>query len=227
MTTGCMVRWDGKRWVNFSALLAACLLGCLTTSAAATEVGLVGLFPGKAVLIINGSVPRTLPVGGKINDVKLISIEQDAATLEFDGKRQRLVIGQQVVSSEAATQAGQTVNLTADPGGHFTTVGTVNGATVRFLVDTGASFVSLGASDARRANIDLNKAEPGMSMTANGPVQVWRVKLSTVKVGDVTMNDVDAAVHNIDLPVALLGMSFLGRMEMKRNGETMTLRKRY
>lgn len=210
---------------HFSVAFAACLIAA--APAAATEVGLVGLFPGKAVLVINGSAPRTLSVGGKLNEVKLIGVERDAATLEFDGKRQRLLIGQHVVSSAAATQAGQTVNLTADPGGHFTTIGTVNGATVRFLVDTGASFVSLGASDARRANIDLNKAEPGMSMTANGPVQVWRVKLSSVKVGDVTMTDVDAAVHNIDLPVALLGMSFLGRMEMKRDGETMSLRKRY
>ncbi len=218
-------RRGGVGWGHFSAVFGACLM--IATPALATEVGLVGLFPGKAVLIINGSAPRTLSIGSKLNDVKLIAVEQDAATLEFDGKRQRLLIGQHVVSSEAATQAGQTINLTADPGGHFTTIGTVNGATMRFLVDTGASFISLGASDARRANIDLNKAQPGMSMTANGPVPVWRVKLNTVKVGDVTLNDVDAAVHNIDLPVVLLGMSFLSRMEMKRDGETMTLRKRY
>jgi aspartyl protease family protein len=29
------------------------------------------------------------------------------------------------------------------------------------------------------------------------------------------------------MPVVLLGMSFLNRMEMKRDGETMTLKKRF
>ncbi|MCC6659173.1 MAG: TIGR02281 family clan AA aspartic protease, partial [Rhodocyclaceae bacterium] len=33
--------------------------------------------------------------------------------------------------------------------------------------------------------------------------------------------------HQHDMPMALLGMSFLNRMEMKRDGQTMTLRKRY
>ncbi|MBS1173727.1 MAG: hypothetical protein H6R12_2557, partial [Proteobacteria bacterium] len=36
-----------------------------------------------------------------------------------------------------------------------------------------------------------------------------------------------AAVHAQDLPLGLLGMSFLNRMEMKRDGDTMTLRKRF
>ncbi|MBS1138241.1 MAG: hypothetical protein H6R11_2195, partial [Proteobacteria bacterium] len=57
--------------------------------------------------------------------------------------------------------------------------------------------------------------------------QVWRVKLSSLQVGDITLHDVDAAVHAQDLPLGLLGMSFLNRMEMKRDGDTMTLRKRF
>jgi len=199
----------------------------MSSIAQATEVGLVGLFPGKAVLVINGGNPRTLTIGSKVEGVKLISAERDAVTLEFDGKRHRLLLGQHAMSSTADSEAGQTLNLTADGRGHFKTIGTVNGATVNFLVDTGASFILLGASDARRANIDLNKAEPGMATTANGVIQVWRVKLSSVKVGDITLTDVDAAIHNEDQPISLLGMSFLNRMEMKRSGDTMTLRKRF
>ena len=56
---------------------------------------------------------------------------------------------------------------------------------------------------------------------------VSRVKLDTVRVGEIVLNNVDAMVHQNDLPIALLGMSFLNRMEMQRNGETMTLKKRY
>jgi aspartyl protease family protein len=225
MATGFMEWRRVERAAHFSAAAAVCLLAAF--SARATEVGVVGLFPGKAVLVIDGGNPRTLSVGAKAGDVKLIGVDKEAATLEFDGGRHRLTIGQHAYSGAESGKAGQSVTLTADARGHFSTVGTVNGATVRFLVDTGASMVSLGASDARRANIDIRNGEPGMAMTANGPTRVWKVKLNTIKVGDITMNEVDASVHAIDLPVALLGMSFLNRMEMKRDGETMTLRKRY
>ena len=98
---------------------------------------------------------------------------------------------------------------------------------MHFLVDTGATLIAMGKTDADHANIDYRKGEPGMSMTANGPTRVWKVTLNSVRVGDVMLNQVDAAVHEQDLPIVLLGMSFLNRMEMKREGQTMTLKKRY
>ena len=66
-----------------------------------------------------------------------------------------------------------------------------------------------------------------MSQTANGIVRVWRVKLASVKLGGITLLDVDASVHEQDLPVVLLGMSFLNRMEIRRDGTSMTLTQRY
>ena len=64
--------------------------------------------------------------------------------------------------------------------------------------------------------------------TANGDVLAYRVKLDTVCVGDVTVNNVDAVVtEGNGLPVALLGMSFLNRVDIKREGAIMTLTKRY
>jgi aspartyl protease family protein len=201
-----------------------CLLGA--SSAYAADVSVVGLFPGKAVLVVDGGNPRTVAVGKTIGGVKLVGVEEDRAVVEIDGKRHKLRIGEQAYSGGSAS-GPQMITLTADASGHFITTGTVNGATVRFLVDTGATSIALGASDARRANIDLKNARPGVTLTANGPVQVWRVKLNAVRVGDVVVNDVDAAVMGHDMPMALLGMSFLNRMEMQRDGVTLTLRKRY
>jgi len=136
------------------------------------------------------------------------------------------VVGQHAVSTGGESRAA-VVTLTADPSGHFLTVGTINGVPVRLLVDTGATFISMGMADAVKANVDYKKGEPGVSMTANGPAKVWRVKLNSVRVGDVLLNEVDAVVHESSLPVVLLGMSFLNRMEMKRDGQTMTLKKRF
>jgi aspartyl protease family protein len=200
--------------------------GILAIPAWAADVGLVGLFPGKAVLVIDGGTPRTVRVGASIDGVRLVAVDQDGATVELAGRRQRLAIGQHVVHTGGAGDS-QTTSLTADGRGHFMTTGTVNGATIRFMVDTGATSVTLGASDARRANVSLANARPVMVQTANGIAQAWLVTLGNVRIGDVTLNEVEGLVHEHDLPVALLGMSFLNRMEMKREGQTMILRKRY
>lgn len=58
-------------------------------------------------------------------------------------------------------------------------------------------------------------------------VRAWQVRLDSVRVGDVTVHGVDGLVHETDLPVVLLGMSFLSRMEIRKEGSTMTLKKRF
>ena len=204
-----------------------CCLGLLAATAYGADVGLAGLFPGKALLTINGGAPRIVPVGTTTAEgVKVLSIDGETAAIEIDGKKRVLRVGQNVASQGSGSGPAKAV-LTADSGGHFLTTGSINGTSVKFLVDTGASKVSLGASDARRIGLDPRKGEIGHTQTANGVVQVSRVKLNTVRVGDVTLNNVDATIHAHDLPVALLGMSFLNRMEMRRDGNTMTLKKNY
>ena len=193
----------------------------------AVDVGLAGLFPGKALLTIGGGPPRIVAVGVTTPEgVKVVSTDGETATLEVGGTKRVLRVGQNV-AAQPSTSGSQKVVLTADSAGHFLTSGNINGTTVRFLVDTGASMVSLGASDARRIGIDASKGEQALTSTANGQAVVTRVKLDNLRVGEITMNNVDALVHQQDMPFALLGMSFLNRMEMQREGDTMTLKKRY
>lgn len=205
-----------------------CIILLSGVSAHATEVAMAGIFPGKAVLVIDGGRPVTVAVGTRTRDgVMLVSVQGERAVIDIDGERQTLRLGQRVVKSSAGGSS-QVITMKADLRGHFLTTGTVNGRTVRFLVDTGASMVALDRSSASRAGIDYaNSGRPSQSMTANGLVRTWVVKLNSVQVAGVTLHNVDAAVHDSDLPVALLGMSFLNRMDMRRDGDTLTLRKRY
>ncbi|MDR2506669.1 MAG: TIGR02281 family clan AA aspartic protease [Candidatus Accumulibacter sp.] len=203
----------------------AFLLG-IAAAAQGTDVGLAGIFPGKALLTINGGAPRTVAIGATIEGVKLISIGGDTATLEVDGAKRVMRVGQNV-AAQRSTSSAQRAILTANSGGHFITLGSINGGMVRFLVDTGASLVSVGASDAKRLALDTLRGERGFSSTANGLASVTRVKLDTVRVGGITLHGVDGLVHENDMPYVLLGMSFLNRMEMSRSGDTMTLKKRF
>lgn len=59
-------------------------------------------------------------------------------------------------------------------------------------------------------------------------VQVYRVKLNTLKIGIIVLNNVDVAViEGGSPPVVLLGMSALNRLDMKRDNSILTLTKKY
>ncbi len=208
----------------------ACLLlslGLLTTDARAVEVNLIGLFPGKAVISIDGGAPRTLSLGSAVGPVKLIETGQDRATFEIEGKRITLPMGQFHAGSSSAGR--KSTVLTADGRGHFVAPGSINGASLSFLVDTGASLVVMSSSDATRLGINWRAGRRSLASTANGQVVFYRVVLPALKVGDIVLNNVDAGVQESGLPngVGLLGMSFLNRTEIQQSGQTMVLTQRY
>jgi aspartyl protease family protein len=208
------------------------ILLCMLASvpAAAADIHVVALTAGKAVVSINGAKPRTLAVGQVSPEgVKLLSADSQSATFEVEGQRRTLGPGEgAAVATTAFRATNDTATLIADSSGHFITTGVVNGITLRFLVDTGATSVVLSSADARRAGINYLAAPRSFTQTANGVIPVYNVKIDTIRVGEITLNSVDAAVIEGErLPIALLGMSFLNRMEMRRDGTTMTLIRKY
>ncbi|MGB4467134.1 MAG: TIGR02281 family clan AA aspartic protease [Azovibrio sp.] len=212
----------------FRGCLQACLIAPLAFwagGAHAVNVGLAGILGGKAILVIDGGSPRILSVGQEYGGIRLLAVQGDGVQVDIDGKRRSLRVGQNAVGE--ASSGNAPVVLTADGQGHFQTTGSINGVSIRFLVDTGATAISLGASDARRLGLDMSKAERGISQTANGQTVVQRVKLTTVKVGDIVVHNVEGVVHAQDMPFALLGMSFLNRTDMQREGDKLTLKKRF
>jgi aspartyl protease family protein len=194
------------------------------------DINVVALTAGKAVVSIEGGKPRTLAVGQVTPEgVKLISATSESAVFEVEGERRTLAVGQgAAVASASPARGGNSVTLIADSRGHFTTVGVVNGVSLQFLVDTGATSVVLSSADARRAGVNYLGGTRVFTQTANGVVPVYSVKLDSLRIGEITLNNVDASVIEGDkLPIALLGMSFLNRMEMRREGTTLTLIRRY
>jgi len=93
------------------------------------------------------------------------------------------------------------------------------------MVDTGATLTAFSRTDATRLGIDYSHGKPAGSTTANGTVRGWVIVLPTMRVGDVTVRDVEAMVIDSEMPFALLGMSFLNRFEMQRQGTTLVLRR--
>lgn len=204
--------------------------GLLTigASVANTQVNIVGLFSNKAVLIINGGKPKTLSVGQASDGVKLIAADSQAATLQIEGSTKRLGMGQAASVMGNSSSGSASAVLYANPQGHFVSDCQINGASLKFILDTGATSVALNSGDAKFANIDYKRGEPMQVSTANGVVTAYRVTIATLKIGGITLNQVEASVlEGGSPPVVLLGMSALNRLDMKREDIALILTKKY
>ena len=206
--------------------LACAALLWAGTSLAQT-VSLSGSLGGKALLMIDGA-PRTLAVGQTVQGVKLLGVTGSDAVVDVGGRRVTLQLGQAQVNLGGAASAGSgsQIVLTAGSGGHFVTQGSINGKVVSFLVDTGATHVALSQTVAEQIGLNYKAGQRSLGQTANGQIVAYRVTLDTVRIGDVQVYNVEAAVLPAGMEQVLLGNSFLTRFQMKRENDKMTLDKR-
>ena len=205
------------------------LLMAIAAPASAVDVNVIGLFPGKAVVVVNRGAPRTLSVGQRTPEgVLLVSVDATAAVIEMDGKRDRVEIGQHFETA-SATGARTSTTLAPDSRGHYLADGAINGGHVRFMVDTGASDVALSAQDAQRLGINYRGGKRMFAVVADGRrVPVYQITLDTVTLGAITLLNVEASVQETgSMGFVLLGNTFLNRTEMRREGPNLTLTKRY
>jgi aspartyl protease family protein len=112
--------------------------------------------------------------------------------------------------------------LKRGPDGHYSAEALINGERVRVLVDTGATGVAISQHVADR--LGLASTDAINTHTANGNAVSYLVRLKTVQLGGIVANDVAATITPGLEGDALLGMSFLGRMDVRLNLGVMTIR---
>lgn len=118
------------------------------------------------------------------------------------------------VPAGARRQVGNSLTLTADPSGHYMVTAHVNGAPIRFLVDTGATVIALTPKDAQAAGYERDQLDFSRPVhTANGTVKVATVTLREIRLGALSLNDIEAAVMGAPGGISLLGMNFLKQLD--------------
>ena len=115
---------------------------------------------------------------------------------------------------ESHSDGGRSERIRKRPDGHFIVKALVNGMSMTMLVDTGASTVVLKPADAQRLGIDVDGLRYSVPVqTANGTTYAAHVRLRNMKVGAISLDDVEALVAKPGaLRENLLGMSFLSRL---------------
>lgn len=206
----------------------AVLLLLMSLGAAGDSIVLHALFKDKAIVVIEGT-RRVLTIGtASPEGVKLLKTDTRAerAEIEWRGQRETLPLG--TVRSGFAPSTKNSATLWAEPDGHFYAAGSVNGVAVRFMVDTGATTIAMNSTMAARIGIDYKKrGRAGAASTASGVVRTYEVRLDNVQVGGITLHNVEAGIIEGNFPrEALLGMSFLGQLDMNRSDNKMELTQR-
>lgn len=207
----------------FTFVLALFSLACL----AVENITVVGLFKDKAIVTIDGK-QRVLSTGDTSPEgVRLISANSREAVLEVDGKQDTYHLGEHISTEYSRPAAGENVTIAPDTMGMYQVNGSINGFQVKFVVDTGASLIAMNKHVAQRIGINYKlEGVESMAETASGYTKNYLVQLDEVRVGDIKLNDVTAAVHDGDFPtVILLGNSFLNRVNLSRQGALLQLEK--
>ncbi len=211
-----------------SQLLVLVSVGCFVAPSFGVEdVVVLALFKNRAVLQVDGN-RRVLEVGEESPEgVRLITADSERALIEVDGRRQSFSLGSHI--STGYTPATVTeVRIWVDSRGMYTTTGSINGHLVNFLVDTGATLIAMNSQQAKRLGIDYRYlGQRAQVSTASGVEVAYQITLAAVKVGTIELRNVHALVLDGRFPEeVLLGMSFLGRLEMERKDRALLLRKK-
>jgi len=193
----------------------------------AADVQVLGLFRDTAILQVEGTQYTLRPGDTTPQGIKLISADSQQAVLEIDGRQETYQLGSKISTVYSRPETAEAVVYRRHD--MYFGSGDINGYPVSFIVDTGASAVSMNEAQARRLGIDFRVVgDPIRVSTANGMARAYKVKLERVKVGDIQLHNVTGIIHEGTSPqIILLGMSFLGQLDMQRDGDRLVLKKKW
>lgn len=215
-----------KQWIRMGMVAIALAFGGLVQ--AAPNVRVDGLFKGAAVLTINGQQVmlrdgKTGPAG-----VRLISATSRGALVEIDGKRHDMKLHAAIGGQFKEAEVRQVV-IRKNNADQYMVNGSINGQSVQFLVDTGATAVAMNEMDARRLGLQYRiDGEEAQVVTASGVAKSWKVTLDSVKVGEISVSNVEAVVVQGGFPTqVLLGMTYLNHVKMQEQNRVLMLERKY
>ena len=207
--SGAMLLWSANVWAEPS-------------------VRVDGLFKGAAVLNIDGQQVmlregKTGPAG-----VRLISASSRGAVVEVEGKRHALQLHTAIGGTYQQAEVTQVV-IRKNDNDQYMVNGSINSQSVKFLVDTGANTIAMNEMDARRLGLLYRvDGREAPVVTASGVSKSWKVKLDTVKVGEIQIANVEAVVVQGAYPTeVLLGMSYLNHVKLQEHNSVLMLEKKY
>lgn len=195
---------------------------------AGPSVRVLALFPGKAMLEIDGERKVLADGAAHGSGLRLITSTPAEAVVEIDGRRETLVLGSAVAASYVVPEKREIRILKDSRRDGYFVDGLINGQPVRFLVDTGATSIAMSERHAARLGISHRVDGTRIAVgTASGRARGHQVTLREVSVGGLRVNDIRAVVIDGDSPShVLLGMNVIGQFELEQRENLLIMRSR-
>lgn len=196
------------------------VLAFSTNCLAAQNIRIMALFQDKAIVTIDGHRQK-LELGKPIDGITLVEANSKQAVIKINGETQTLKLGSGTTEFKNENK-GEVISKNAV--GMFFTQTSINGNTpVNAVIDTGAVAVAISKKMADEMHLDYSSGQQFSIDTANGKVNTHYINLASVKVGKIELKNVQALVSDGEIPVVLLGMTFLNRLQVFNNSNSMTL----
>jgi len=190
----------------------------------APAIKVIGLFKDKALVTIDGK-NKLIRKGETYQEFLLEYADSKRAVISYNGVSTKYTLGATGGGLQFKKAKSSAYRISANPQGMYFTQGSINNTPMSFIVDTGATMVSMNEDHAKKLGINAKRDGQEINIkTASAVVKGYKVKLKTVKVGEILIRDVDATVLMSKQPdTILLGMSFLKNLRVNHSGSVMTL----
>lgn len=191
---------------------------------------IVGLSKHKVVIMDETSAHKVLNIGDTTTGgLQLISSSSSVAVFKNENG--------QLISMGITNQISAAYNYNQDEfnnemislnqNNQYETIISIEGKEAKGIIDTGANFVTINKNIAAQLNISYKKEENKVQVnTANDKTNGYKVILSTIKLGDIELHNIEAVIMDNDQPeTVLIGMSFLKNLDIKYSGDRLKLKK--
>lgn len=194
------------------------------------SVIIVGLSKHKVVIMDETSTHKVLNIGDiTTGGLQLVSSSSSTAVFKNEhGQFISMGITDQISAAYNYNQDefnNETISLNQN--NQYETSISIDGKEVKGIIDTGANFVTINKNIASQLNISYKKDENKVKVsTANDKTNGYKIILSTIKLGDIELHNIEAVVMDNDQPEnVLIGMSFLKNLDIKYSGDRLKLKK--
>ena len=204
--------------------LAIILLNSYSVMAEVSNIQVVGLFNGMAIVKFNQQqtilkVGKTDPSG-----MTLVSATANEAVINIHGQQYHYQLSGEVGEVQAHSVGSKKTHSIWRVDGRYTTQGSINQKSVTFIVDTGATTIALNSYTAKRLALAYQEGRRVPVTTASGEEMGYVVQLAEIKIGDIMVRNIDAIVLEGAYPrEPLLGMTFLEKVKISQHDGRMDL----
>ena len=195
----------------------------------AVDVVVMAIFGETVILKVNGTKHKLKLGEEPVEGIRVTEVGGDKVSLEINNKIDTYDLGGHAsFNNESVDNSKHNPTARIWPRNDmYVTHGSINDFTVQFMVDTGATWIAMSEGVAKRLGINYYRAKKGFAGTASGVAAIYKVTLDKVKVGEIELRNVKAAViSDYQSNQVLLGNSFLKRVEITRTKQVMILKKK-